>query len=127
MNNTQTAPGACPQANQPPAAAAAGAGVYTLPADPARVLDALLNDRDEIRDGWERMHVRLVHELRRQPGAAVALDLAGRARAFAEANDLAADEALRLVQAWVQSLGGVVDVPAIDECQAEPAESEGDE
>ena len=127
MNNTQTAPASGPQANQPPAAAAACAGAYTLPADPARVLDALLNDRDQIRDLWERLHVRLVHELRQQPGAEVALDLAGRAWAFSEANDLAADEALRLVQAWVQSLGGVVEVPASDECEADPADSEGDE
>lgn len=95
-------------------AVALGSDGHTLPADPAAALSAVLNDRDQIRYLWEGLHCCLVHELLRQPGSAVDLDLVGRAQACVEASDLAADEALRLLQAWVTSLGGVVDVATND-------------
>ena len=99
-------------ANQPPAdvVAAHRAGVCTLPADPAAALDTLLTDRDKFRNLIEGVHSRLMHELQCLPGTDSARNLLWRAIAGAEAADLAANDALRLLQAWVRKLGGVVDV-----------------
>lgn len=99
--------------------------VFTLPADPAAALNVLLTERDQICELSEQLYGRLVHELQQQPGAAEALDLARRSQACAEAADLATSEALRLLQAWVRSLGGVVDKPAPDECAGELTEGAG--
>lgn len=86
------------------------ANVYTLPADPAAALDEVLNDRDTYREYWERNLACLMDELLQVPGTEPARKLLCRAMAGAEVADLATADALRLLQAWVLKLGGVVDV-----------------
>ena len=98
------------------------ADVYTLPDDPAAALDAILNDRDKFSEYWQDKETRLTHELQTLPGAEQARQLRLQMSDAIEAADLATADALRLLQAWVRKLGGVVDVSK----PAQPADSAGD-
>lgn len=103
---------------------ARGAGACTVPADLAQQIHALLNDRDKLRDLWERNHVYLVHALQDLPRTDAARTWAARAWACMEAADLAADAALRLALDALQCCGVVVDVaPASDD---EPADADAE-
>lgn len=103
------------------------AGVCIVPADLARQLDDLLNDRDKLREVFERRHVHLAHTLQAMPGTEAARHLAHSAWACSEAADLAADAALQLALAALRCCGVVVDLPAVDDCPADMTDSEGGE
>ena len=103
------------------------AGACAEPADLDRTLRQLLSDRDLFGGMRGRLCLRLVHSLAQQPSTAAARDLAHRAWACGEAADAATNEALRLLQAKLHSLSLVVDIPAADEREPEPADSEGGE
>ena len=81
------------------------AGVYTLPADPAAALDAILNDRDRFSYYWQDKEARLTHELLMLPGAEKARQLRWQMSGGIEAEDVETADALRLLQAWVRKLG----------------------
>lgn len=103
----------------------ASAGACTVPADLAQQIDALLNDRDKLRDLWEGNHVHLVHALQAMPGTDAARAWAARAWACMEAADLASDAALRLALDALRCCGVAVDVVPADDAEAAAAEGEG--
>ena len=101
------------------------AGVCTAPADLARQLNDLVNDRDKLRSLLDSQHLHLAHTLQAIPGTEAARHLAHSAWACGEAADRAADDALHLALAALRCCGVVVDLPPAGDAQPELADSEG--
>ena len=101
------------------------AGVCTAPADLARQLNDLLNDRDKLRSRLDSQHLHLAHTLQAIPGTDAARHLAHSAWACGEAADRAADDALHLALAALRCCGVAIDLPPAGDAQPELADSEG--